>query len=390
MEVKAAALFIEVGAGRVTVTELCRRLQISRQSYYKYRRRLAELGPEGLLERSRTPRSSPTSTTTDVVAQITTARAALAVEGWDNGATSIYHRLLHDGVAAPSPRTIHRVLVRAGLVVPQPKKRPRSSYRRFQFPCTDDCWQIDGWQARLADGTAVVVLDVIDDCSRYLLASYVCDAETTRHAWTCISQAINRYGIPRLVLSDNSLAFTGRLERRQVRFETNLHQLGVRTIHSAPQHPQTCGKNERSHQTVHRWLAARPTAATAADLQHLLDDYRNGYNLRPHQALAGRTPLDQRTLSRRTPTDATDIAQQPTTTVTTTTGNRQGGIKIGRTQIGLGIEYAGQPLTLFRTGNRINVYYHEHPVTEFEYDPTAAYQVTRRRGGPRRQLPPAA
>ena len=390
MEVKAAALFIEVGAGRVTVTELCRRLQISRQSYYKYRRRLAELGPEGLLERSRTPRSSPTSTSSKVIAQITDVRAALAVEGWDNGATSIYHRLLHDGVPAPSPRTIHRVLVRAGLVVPQPKKRPRSSYRRFQFPCTDDCWQIDGWQARLADGTAVVVLDVIDDCSRYLLASYVCDAETTRHAWTCISQAINRYGIPRLVLSDNSLAFTGRLERRQVRFETNLHQLGVRTIHSAPQHPQTCGKNERSHQTVHRWLAARPTAATAADLQHLLDDYRHDYNLRPHQALAGRTPLDQRTLSRRTHTNATDTTQPPTTTVTTTTGNRQGGIKIGRTQIGLGIEYAGQPLTLFKTGNRINVYYHEHPVTEFQYDPTATYQATRRRGGPRRQLPPAA
>jgi hypothetical protein len=127
-----------------------------------------------------------------VVEQITAARAALAVEGWDNGATSIYHRLVHDGGSAPSPRTIHRVLVRAGLVVPQPKKRPRSSYRRFQFPCTDDCWQIDGWQARLADGTAVVVLDVIDDCSRYLLASYVCDAETTRHAWTCISQAIDR------------------------------------------------------------------------------------------------------------------------------------------------------------------------------------------------------
>lgn len=397
MEVKAAALFVEVGAGSVTVTELCRRLGISRQTYYKYARRLAEQGPPGLLEQSRRPRSSPTRTSPELVELIVAARAALAAEGWDNGATSIAHRLLRDGTAAPSPRTIHRVLVRAGLVVPQPAKRPRSSYRRFQFPCTDDCWQIDGWQTRLADGTAVVVIDVIDDCSRYLLHSYACAAETTRHSWACIVEAIRRHGKPRLVLSDNSLAFTGRSEHREVTFERNLHQLGIRTIHAAPKHPQTCGKNERSHQTVRRWLAARPAPTDLPALQTLLDQYRHAYNLRPHQALNGRTPLEQRAASRRpTPHNPTASSQpaappRPTATaVTTPTANRNGAIKIGHTQIGLGVEYAHQPVIVFTTGNQLSVYYHQHLITELTLDRSRNYQATRPRGGPRRHRPDAA
>jgi transposase InsO family protein len=388
MDVKVSALFTQTDAGMVTVTEVCRRLGISRQTYYKYRRRVAEEGAAGLIERSRRPGVSPTRTSEPIVARIVSTRSLLEKEGWDNGAVSIFYRLLHDQEAAPSPRTIHRVLVRQGLVVPQPQKRPRSSYRRFQFPCTDDCWQIDGWEQRLSDGTVAVVLDIIDDCSRYLLHSYACDGETAANTWACMVEAIRRYGKPKLVLSDNSMAFTGRLRRGdphdrdhryEAAFEKNLRQLGVKPIHSAPKHPQTCGKNERSHQTVHRWLAARPTPSDLPALQTLLDEYRTLYNLRPHQALDGRNPLEQRTLSQRhTPTDSHPIPGP--VRVTTPTASRYGSIKVGSTQVGLGAAYAHQPTIVFNTDNHLSIYYHEHLITQLTLDPTRTYHGLRHRG----------
>ena len=157
METKYAAVFASVQAGRESVREVCARLGISRKSYYKYLSRFRSEGLEGLRPRSRRPLHSPSQTPPAMVELITTARADLAAEGWDNGALSIFYRLLREGVQPPVWRTIHRVLVRQGLVVPQPRKRPRSSYRRFEFPAPDDCWQIDGFGYQLADGQSVVV-----------------------------------------------------------------------------------------------------------------------------------------------------------------------------------------------------------------------------------------
>jgi transposase InsO family protein len=235
-----------------------------------------------------------------MVELITTARADLAAEGWDNGALSIFYRLLREGVQPPCWRTIHRVLVRQELVTAQPGKRPRSSYRKFEFPAPDDCWQIDAFSYLLAAGRPVVVFEVKDDCSRTQIANLAWTAEDTMGAWECLARGIDEFGKPHLLLSDNSLAFSGRIRNRIVLVEKNLIALGIKPITSRPHHPQTCGKNERGHQTLQRWLAARPTAATLAELQGLLDRYQVEYNNRPHQGLdANQTPLERRVAAAR-------------------------------------------------------------------------------------------
>ncbi len=139
MEQKLAAVFSAVQSGSVSVTQVCVDNQISRQTYYRYQRRFRTEGLAGLNPRSRAPRRRPTQTGEVMVELIVRARKQLEVEGWDNGAISVRSRLLFDRVDPPSARTVHRVLVRAGMVEPNPKKRPRSSYRRFVFPATDDC-----------------------------------------------------------------------------------------------------------------------------------------------------------------------------------------------------------------------------------------------------------
>ena len=96
------------------------------------------------------------------------------------------------------------------------------------------------------------------------------------------------------MLTDNGAVFTGRYRGHgRGILELTLHARGVRFSHSRPYHPQTCGKVERFHQTLKRWLATQPHAADIAQLQHQLDTFRAYYNdVRPHRALARRTPTE--------------------------------------------------------------------------------------------------
>jgi transposase InsO family protein len=373
MEIKYAAMFASVQAGKESVTELCARLGISRKSYYKYRARFASEGLDGLRPRSRRPFQSPTETPPEMVELIIKARADLAREGWDNGALSIFYRLLRDGEQPPVSRTIHRVLVRQQLVEPQPRKRPRSSYRTFEFPAPDDCWQIDAFDYRLAGGEQVVVFEVKDDCSRTQIANLGWTTEDTMGAWECLARGIDEFGKPRLLLSDNSLAFTGKLHNRIVLVEKNLMALGIKPITSRPYHPQTCGKNERGHQTLQQWLAARPTAATLTELQALLDRYQQEFNNRPHQGLdPNQTPLERRiAAARHTPIQ---VRPEPPTLVRHCTAKHGGFINWEGRSIAVGRELAGRILVVFATGDHLLIFYRHHLVRDLILDRTRRYQ----------------
>ncbi len=387
MEQKLAAVFAAGQSGSVSVTQVCADNNISRQTYYRYQRRFRTEGLVGLVPKSRAPQRRPTQTGEAMVELIIQARKQLEVEGWDNGAISVRSRLLFDGVDPPSARTVHRVLVRAGMVEPNPKKRPRSSYRRFVFPATDDCWQIDAFEVTLADAahSVVVVFQLLDDHSRYDVADLAWPVETTEGAWICATTAIQRYGLPRMLLSDNGLAFTGNRLGTEVLFERNLTALGVKTIHARPSHPQTNGKNERSHQTLQRWLRARPAPTTLAELQALLDQYRGLYNRRPHQGLHGATPLERRAQGRRiTPLPA--LKPQPATFTTTATADGRGYINFRGMRVPLGVEYAGVTATAFLTNDQLLVFFREFLLYDATIDPSRRIQASAHPArGPRRR-----
>jgi transposase InsO family protein len=373
MEVKYAAMFASVQAGRESVTELCARLGISRKSYYKYLARFRSEGVEGLRPLSRRPLRSPTQTPPGMVELIIKARSDLAVEGWDNGALSIFYRLLRDGEQPPVWRTIHRVLVRQQLVEPQPKKRPRSSYRRFEFPAPDDCWQIDAFDYLLAGGEPVVVFEVKDDCSRTQIANLAWNAEDAMGAWECLARGIDEFGKPHLLLSDNSLAFSGKLHHQIVLVEKNLIALGIKPITSRPYHPQTCGKNERGHQTLQKWLAARPAAATLAGLQALLDRYQREFNNRPHQGLdPNQTPLERRiAAARHAPIP---LGPHQPTVVRHCTAKHGGFINWDGLTIAVGRELAGRMLVVFATGDHLLIFFRHYLLRDLILDRTRRYQ----------------
>jgi transposase InsO family protein len=240
--------------------------------------------------RSRRPKSSPRAVPAATVALIIELRKELAGQGLDAGPQTIAWHLEHRHHLQVSPATISRYLRRAGLVVPQPTKRPKSSYIRFAAELPNECWQADFTHYPLADGTGTEILTWLDDHSRYALSVTAWHRVTGPVVLATFRAAVAAYGPPASTLTDNGMVFTTRLSGGhggRNGLETELRRLGIRQKNGRPNHPQTQGKVERFQQTLKNWLAAQPAQpATLAQLQALLATFTGLYNHhRPHRSL---------------------------------------------------------------------------------------------------------
>lgn len=389
MDVRIAiAAFEAVDDGSTSVSEVCRRLGISRDTFYRYRARREADGFAGLLPHSTRPRSSPNQTSPVLVEAILQERARLIKEGWDHGARSIHARLQRAGVPVPSARTVHRVLVRKGLIEPAPAKRPRSSFKRFENPSPNGCWQLDGTEWALADGDPACILRLIDDHSRLILASRAAPAENTIEAWALMETALARHGRPVMLLSDGGSAFTSRRTSGGVSvFEQRLRDQGINPVVSSPRHPQTCGKKERDWQPLKRWLAAHTAAHDLDELQRLLDAYDVLFNTdRPHQALDGATPAEQYAASTKA---APSPGPLPAPVSHTDRRVRASGtVELGnRFRIRLGHEWTGATVTVVRDDLEVAILHEGQLITRLTIDTTRLAQVSGlKRGRPPRAL----
>jgi transposase InsO family protein len=274
-----------------TIGELARAHRVHRSWLYKLLARYRREGEAGLLARSRRPHRSPQAMPLAVADQIVALRTALLAEGLDAGALTIQWHLEQRYGQAPSTSSIWRVLRRRGLVVPEPHKRPRSSFIRFEAALPNQLWQTDATHWALADGQPVEILNLIDDHSRLCLAATPFGTVKAADAVAVFHDAAARAGYPAALLSDNAAVFSGASRKGKVLLESELERLGIVGKHAAPYHPQTCGKVERFHQTQKRWLAKQPPAATLAVLADQLDRFRLHYTVhRPHRAIDRHTP----------------------------------------------------------------------------------------------------
>lgn len=373
MDIRMAAAL----AGQIeNVAEFCRREQISRETFYKFRRRFRDEGIDGLQDRSRRPLTCPGQTPVEVEEVVLRRRKQLLEQGCDHGPQSIVWSLQRDGhVAVPSPATVWRILTRHGAVVAQPQKRPKSATKRFCFARPNECWQSDWTQWSLADGSAVAIAGSLDDHSRYLVGLAAgLGAGTGELVWAVILDGIAECGIPSMSLSDNGFVYTGRLRGFEAAFEVNLHALGVRTINSAPYHPQTCGKIERFWQTLKKWLNARPAPATIAELNDSLTQFRVFYNHhRPHRALRGATPAEAFAATERArPADR----PLPTPVFVTrhTVDKKSGQLFVAPYRVNVGLRWAGHDCHSIRDADHIVIFSGTTMVRDFTADPTRIYQ----------------
>lgn len=370
-----------LGAGvAVSAAEFAREHGLPVRTVY---RKIAQFRAVGHCRpRSRRPNRSPRATSPDLEAWILKLRIDL---GADNGADYIRDALrrVHADTdppwRVPARSTINRILARHELLDRNPRKRPRSSYRRFSFAQPRDCYQIDATEIVLATGAKAVAFEVLDDCTRVLAACHAAPAETAKGAVTAITKAVKAYGAPALVLSDNGTAFTHRFihpDGAPSQFTRAVHSFGTRLIHSSPYHPQTCGKVERHHQTLKKWLATQPTPATLRALQRLLDRYRDHYNThRGHSALPGRVTPQHAWDNARSYGGPSNLPIQVDATVHHCLVHDNGIISIGRHHIGVGCTHRGATLTVIRDNDTATVYTPDgQPLGHAHLDPTKLYQ----------------
>jgi transposase InsO family protein len=186
-----------------------------------------------------------------VAARIVNLRVELAAECLDAGPATIAWHLETAGITV-SVSTIRRRLLDANLIEPEPKKRPRASYIRFQAELPNECWQSEFTHWRLADGTDCETLTRLDDHARYALSVTAHQPVTGDIVIDTFTKAAGQHGHPASVLTDNALVYTTRFAgyrsgRNQL--ETSLAEHGVTQKHSRPYHPTTCGKVERFQRT---------------------------------------------------------------------------------------------------------------------------------------------
>jgi transposase InsO family protein len=181
--------------------------------------------------------------------------------------------------------TIRRILHHHALITPQPRKRPKSSYIRFQAEQPNECWQCDFTHWTLSDGSDVEILHWLDDHSRYLLSCTAYRRVAGPDVVASFTDTAATSGLPASTLTDNGSVYTSRFTHGHNDFERLLASLGITQKNGHPGHPQTQGKIERFHQTLKRWLACRPRPATITAMQTLLDDFGVIYNTeRTHRA----------------------------------------------------------------------------------------------------------
>jgi transposase InsO family protein len=291
---KARLVITAVITEKRPVSEVARDYGVARSWVYALLARYRAEGEAAFEPRSRRPGNSPKAISDATVELITRLRKELTGQGLDAGPHTICWHLRHHHQITVAPATVSRPLTRAGLVTPEPKKRPKSSYIRFAAEQPNELWQSDFTHYPLAGGTGTEILTWLDDHSRYALSVTAWHRVTGPVVLATFRAACTRHGVPAATLTDNGMVFTTRFsggKGGRNGLEHELRRLGVTQKNGKANHPQTQGKAERFQQTLKNWLAAQhPQPEALAQLQALLDTFTHTYNhQRPHRSLAHRS-----------------------------------------------------------------------------------------------------
>jgi transposase InsO family protein len=204
--------------------------------------RYREGGEDAIAPRSRAPHRTPHRTPAELEDRIVELRKGLTEKGFDAGAATIHYHLGQQNLSPPSVSTIWRVLRRRGFVTPQPHKRPRSSWIRFEARLPNECWQSDVTAWRLAGGREVEIVNFLDDHSRLVTASRVLHTATATGVLRVFRRAVHRWGPPAAILTDNGCVFTAWHRGGATALETELLHLGSSSATPVPAIPRPAGR----------------------------------------------------------------------------------------------------------------------------------------------------
>ena len=336
--------------GQESLSRLCMEFGISRKTGYKWVGRFEEEGYAGLEDRSRRPLVIARGTEGSVVEALLEKRRAYPF--W--GARKLCRLMEVEGAWVPAERTANRILKRHGLT--RPREREAGEVRRFERGEPNDLWQMDHKGAVHGPGyRRMVPFQVLDDCSRYIVALKVLPDKGLDASWGAMWEAFGENGLPYAILSDNDLIFHGRSGPSQ--FEARLMRLGINILHGRPYHPQTQGKVERANGTLELEVLKGRRFRTPEELQAAIDAYRERYNyVRPHEALGLRVPGSVYRGSNRRRPSALPEMEYPCGAVLRR-ATKDGWISWRGYRIGVGAGVAGQAVEVREGTEGIEIYF---------------------------------
>jgi transposase InsO family protein len=336
-------------------------------------------GYDALASRPRAARRVANKSSAELEDRVVRLRKELVDDGFDGGAQTIHYHLSIADPEPPSVSTIWRILKRRGFIAPQPHKRPKSSFVRFEAALPNEMWQADVTFVELKDATKVEVLNFIDDFSRVCVASRVLAVTTAPDVVETLYQAGAAWGLPASMLTDNGCIFTAAYRHGYSALESELFHLGIDYKHSRPYHPQTCGKVERFHQTLKRFLGKQSRAGTIEQLQAQVDRFVAYYNdVRPHRAKARKTPqaaFESRAKARPTMREGFTRELRVRHDKIDTNGTVTLRYKSRLHHIAMGRRFAGTGVIILVAGKRIRVVTRKGELLrDLELDPDRDYQ----------------
>jgi transposase InsO family protein len=274
-----------------TMTELCERYQIARETGYVWVRRYRAVGWEGLLERSRARQQHQNQTPEDIERMVLELRQAHM--NW--GPRKLKRVLERDepGRVWPAASTIGAVLKRAGVAVGQRKRCKTPPYSEplahADGPNRVWCGDFKGW-FRTRDGERIDPLTISDAHSRYLLRCQAVEKTDTARVQAILEAAFREHGMPEAIRTDNGAPFASRAMAGLSRLAVWWMKLGIVPERIEAGHPEQNGRHERMHRTL-KQETATPPAANRREQQRVMDRFRQEYNqVRPHEALEMETP----------------------------------------------------------------------------------------------------
>lgn len=282
---------LDYESGLFTMSELCERFGISRQTGYALWQRYQEQGLAGLQDRARGPKSCPHKTLAQVEQALVDLRRAHP--HW--GPVTLLQRLavLQPHLALPAASTAGEILKRHGLIsARKPRTRhrhPGRPYVRMHEP--NDVWTADFKGEFLTrDHRYCYPLTIADGCSRYLITCRGQRSVAYSGARAGFEAAFRTYGLPLQILTDNGTPFASCAIGGLSRLSAWWIKLGIHPVRIEPGCPQQNGRHERMHRTL-KAEVTRPPAANLGAQQRLLERFRHCYNEeRPHRALGGEVP----------------------------------------------------------------------------------------------------
>ena len=342
-----------------TVKDTAARFGVSRQTLHAWLAKYEAGGIEGLGDRSHRPRSCPHQMGSRVEVEI--ARMRSSHPTW--GPRRLVFELVKKGVEpAPSESGVYRALVRLNLIDPSGRRRRERKWKRWERGAPMELWQMDvvgGFV--LADGTRAKVLSGVDDHSRFCISAHLMVRESSQRVCEGLTRALERFGVPQQILTDNGKVLTGRFNQPpvEVLFDRICRENGIEHLLTKPRSPTTTGKIERFHRAIRTEFRTDRVFTSLRAAQAELDEWVADYNTnRPHQGLEMATPAERFLRAEAAPVTSlrapsASVRPGPSRTDGTWVARRAsavGVVCVNWQQVCLGIAAAGHDIDVWVTG----------------------------------------